>query len=52
MHCPPINEPLSSEEVTETIRRIVLWVGREMEIMEMREKAAQEPDEGGAPGFN
>ncbi|RXW24843.1 hypothetical protein EST38_g1008 [Candolleomyces aberdarensis] len=52
MHCPPVNEPLSTEEVTETIRRIVLWVGREMQIMEMREKAAQEPDEGVATGFN
>lgn len=51
MHCPPVNEPLSTEEVTESIRRIILWVGREMEVMDMREIAAREPEEGGAPAF-
>jgi hypothetical protein len=44
---------LATEEVTETIRRIVMWAGREMEILDMREmEALREPDEAGAQGFN
>ncbi|KAH6915816.1 hypothetical protein BKA70DRAFT_1253864 [Coprinopsis sp. MPI-PUGE-AT-0042] len=49
MHCPPVKEPLSTEEVTEAIRRIVLWVCRECEVDEIRE-AAQAPEEGAHPG--
>lgn len=45
MHVPPVKEPLSTEEVTEAIRRIVLWVCRECEVDEIRE-AAQAPEEG------
>jgi len=26
MHCPPVDQPLSTEEVTEAIKRVVLWV--------------------------
>lgn len=26
MHCGPVDQPLSTEEVTETIRKIVMWV--------------------------
>lgn len=44
MHCPPVDHPLTTEQVTEAIRRIVMWVGREMELMDMRELAAMEPD--------
>ncbi|KAG2011890.1 hypothetical protein CC2G_011959 [Coprinopsis cinerea AmutBmut pab1-1] len=49
MHCPPVKEPLSTEEVTEAIRRIVLWVCRECEIEEIKEKA-QTPEEGAHGG--
>lgn len=49
MHCPPVKEPLSTEEVTEAIRRIVLWVCRECEVDEIRQ-AAQAPEEGAHPG--
>lgn len=53
MHCPPVNGPLATEEVTETIRRIVMWAGREMEILDMRQmEALREPDETGTQGFN
>jgi pyroglutamyl-peptidase len=27
LHCPPQNLPYSTEEVTEAIRRIVIWLG-------------------------
>lgn len=26
LHCPPVDQPCSTEEVTETIKRIVMWV--------------------------
>ena len=26
MHCPPVDQPLSTEQVTDAIQRIVLWV--------------------------
>ena len=26
MHCPPVDQPLSTEKVTDAIQRIVLWV--------------------------
>ncbi|KZT11055.1 peptidase C15 pyroglutamyl peptidase I-like protein [Laetiporus sulphureus 93-53] len=26
MHCPPVDQPLGTEEVTEAIKRVVLWV--------------------------
>ncbi|KAI0047785.1 peptidase C15, pyroglutamyl peptidase I-like protein [Auriscalpium vulgare] len=26
MHCPPVDQPLSTEEVTDAIRKIILWV--------------------------
>jgi len=34
LHCPPVNQPLSTEEVTEAIRRIVIWVCREIQIQD------------------
>jgi len=52
MHCPPVNEPLSTEEVTDTIKRIIIWVGRHLELWDIREAAARDlPDENGAPGY-
>ena len=26
LHCPPVDQPCSTEEVVETIKRIVVWV--------------------------
>ncbi|TFK29606.1 hypothetical protein FA15DRAFT_663757 [Coprinopsis marcescibilis] len=48
MHVPPVNEPLSTEEVTEAIRRIVMWVCRECEMDDIRERM-QAPEEGHGP---
>ncbi|KAF8622355.1 hypothetical protein AX15_007087 [Amanita polypyramis BW_CC] len=30
MHCPPVGQPLSSEDVTEAIKRIIVWVCNEL----------------------
>ncbi|KAJ3862571.1 hypothetical protein EV359DRAFT_44910 [Lentinula novae-zelandiae] len=36
VHCPPVGQPLTTEEVTEAIRRIVFWVCSELaEIHDM-----------------
>jgi hypothetical protein len=32
LHCPPVNQPLSTEEVTDAIKRIIVWVCREIQI--------------------
>ncbi|KAF8070233.1 hypothetical protein FPV67DRAFT_1486703 [Lyophyllum atratum] len=34
LHCPPINQPLSTEEVTEAIQRIVVWECKEMQMQD------------------
>ncbi|KAG6862203.1 hypothetical protein C0995_002133 [Termitomyces sp. Mi166 len=34
LHCPPVNQPLSTEEVTEAIQRIIVWVCKEMQIQD------------------
>ncbi|KAG6820992.1 hypothetical protein H0H93_008621 [Arthromyces matolae] len=26
LHCPPVNQPLSTEDVTEAIKRIIIWI--------------------------
>jgi hypothetical protein len=26
LHCPPVGQPLTSEEVAEAIRRVIVWV--------------------------
>ena len=26
MHCPPVDQPLSTEQVTDAIQRVILWV--------------------------
>jgi pyroglutamyl-peptidase len=31
LHCPPVNQPHSTDEVTEAIRRIVVWVCSELQ---------------------
>ena len=30
MHCPPVGQPLSTEDVTEAIKRITVWVCNEL----------------------
>lgn len=32
LHCAPVNQPLSTEEVTEAIKRIVVWVCSELQV--------------------
>lgn len=34
LHCPPVNQPLSTEEVTEAVKRIIVWVCKEMKIQD------------------
>ncbi|KAG6856095.1 hypothetical protein H0H87_007431 [Tephrocybe sp. NHM501043] len=34
LHCPPVNQPLSTEEVTEAIQQIICWVCKEMQIQD------------------
>ena len=34
LHCPPVNQPLSTEEVTEAIKLIVVWICRELQLAE------------------
>jgi len=34
LHCPPVNQPLSTEEVTEAILRIIVWVCKEMQMQD------------------
>lgn len=47
VHCPPVNLPLSTEEVTDAIRRIVNWVCGELQ--EVDDLNAQlEGSDGGA----
>ncbi|KAF9053099.1 hypothetical protein BJ165DRAFT_1400442 [Panaeolus papilionaceus] len=47
LHCPPVNQPLSTEEVTEAIRKIVVWVCgeivREYEYAAKQAEAANQP---------
>ncbi|PPR00502.1 hypothetical protein CVT24_005525 [Panaeolus cyanescens] len=47
LHCPPVNQPLSTEEVTEAIRKIVVWVCgeivREDEYAAKQAEAANQP---------
>lgn len=32
LHCPPVGQPLGTQEVSEAIKRIVLWVCKELEL--------------------
>ncbi|KAG6855843.1 hypothetical protein H0H87_010123 [Tephrocybe sp. NHM501043] len=38
LHCPPINQPHTTAEVTEVVRRIICWVCKEIEMREDTEK--------------
>ncbi|KAF9562759.1 peptidase C15, pyroglutamyl peptidase I-like protein [Agrocybe pediades] len=40
LHCPPVNQPLSTEEVTDAIKRIVVWVCSEQQIHDSKDEAA------------
>ena len=31
LHCPPTNQPLSTEEVTDAVKEVVLWVAKQLE---------------------
>ncbi|PFH44975.1 hypothetical protein AMATHDRAFT_72087 [Amanita thiersii Skay4041] len=34
MHCPPVGQPLTTEDVTEAIKRIIVWVCNELLAMD------------------
>ncbi|TFK75258.1 peptidase C15, pyroglutamyl peptidase I-like protein [Pluteus cervinus] len=34
LHCPPVNQPLTTEEVTATIKHIVVWVVGELHLLD------------------
>ncbi|KAF8163750.1 hypothetical protein B0H34DRAFT_696675 [Crassisporium funariophilum] len=40
LHCPPVNQPLSTEEVTDAIKRIIIWVCGEQQLDDDREEAS------------
>ena len=39
LHCPPVNLPLTSEEVTDAIKRIIIWICQEIEDIDAKEHA-------------
>ena len=40
LHCPPADQPLSTEEVVDAIKRIIVWVCGEQQLVEDSEVAA------------
>jgi len=40
LHCPPVDQPLSTEEVVDAIKRIIVWVCGEQQLVEDSEVAA------------
>jgi pyroglutamyl-peptidase len=40
LHCPPIGQPLSTDEVTDALKKIVIWVCNEILIQSARDEAA------------
>jgi len=40
LHCPPTGQPLSTEEVTDAITKIIIWVCGEIMIQSLRDEAA------------
>lgn len=34
LHCPPVNQPLSTEEVTDAIKRIIVWMCGELQLLD------------------
>ncbi|TFK44623.1 hypothetical protein BDQ12DRAFT_641443 [Crucibulum laeve] len=43
LHCPPVNQPLSTEEVTEAIKRIIAWVCRELQLVDDSNECSDSP---------
>ncbi|KAL4268237.1 peptidase C15 family protein [Pleurotus pulmonarius] len=41
LHCPPVNQPLTTEEVTEAIKRIIVWICQEIEAIDATENPLQ-----------
>ncbi|KAF9502009.1 peptidase C15 pyroglutamyl peptidase I-like protein [Pleurotus eryngii] len=41
LHCPPVNQPLTTEEVTEAITRIIVWICQEIEAIDATENPLQ-----------
>ena len=37
LHCPPVDQPLSTAEVTDAIKRIAVWVCSEMQLHDAKE---------------
>jgi len=40
LHCPPVDQPLSTQEVVDAIKRIIVWVCGEQQLVEDSEVAA------------
>ena len=40
LHCPPVDQPLSTQDVTNAIKKIVVWVCNEQQVLDVREDAA------------
>lgn len=34
LHCPPVNQPLRTEEVTDAIKQIVAWMCGELQLLD------------------
>ncbi|KAF8967303.1 hypothetical protein BDZ97DRAFT_1916910 [Flammula alnicola] len=41
LHCPPVDQPLGTEEVTDAIKRIVVWVCSEQQVDDAKEEAVE-----------
>ncbi|PPQ86925.1 hypothetical protein CVT25_009811 [Psilocybe cyanescens] len=37
LHCPPVNQPLSTEDVTDAIKRIVVWVCGQQQLHDAKD---------------
>lgn len=48
LHCPPVGQPLTTEDVTEAIKKIIIWVCGEIVIQELRAEVVAAA--GGTPG--
>ncbi len=48
LHCPPVGQPLTTEDVTNAIKKIIGWVCGEIMIQELKAEAAAAA--GVAPG--
>ncbi|KAH9484519.1 hypothetical protein JR316_0004001 [Psilocybe cubensis] len=40
LHCPPVNQPLSTEEVTDAIKRIIVWVCGQQQLHDAKDDTA------------